>query len=413
MPPPGATSTAAPGIPSWPTGATAWPPGSSPRPAPSGASTCWRCRPTRCSTGCGPTVAATPRTTRRRPATRTAPRSSRASGSRRSAFEPARHRAAGHRPHGLALWAPGRDFPSRILDAADRAAAAGEPLRAVADEWGSPTYVDDLAEAIVGLLAEDAVAGIHHLVNGGVASRADWARDVLDRAGVAVAVEEVPSSDLGATVHAAAMGRARADCPAIRRAAARLAGCDGRLRPASPAGREGAGVSPDRAASSISGVRFGAVDRHVDSRGSFRELWRAGTGSPYVQANLSSSAAGVLRGLHLHRRQVDYWVVASGQGLPRPRRRAADARRDRQVARCRDARAGRRRLGGDPRGRRPRLPGARATRPALPRDQRLRRQRRARFRLGRPGSPRCPGRSRRRPDRAARPSPSATRRTPP
>ena len=32
-----------------------------------------------------------------------------------------------------------------------------------------------------------------------------------------------------------------------------------------------------------------------------------------MQANLSTSAAGVLRGLHLHRRQLDYWVVADGR----------------------------------------------------------------------------------------------------
>jgi dTDP-4-dehydrorhamnose 3,5-epimerase len=74
-------------------------------------------------------------------------------------------------------------------------------------------------------------------------------------------------------------------------------------------------VTADRPASSISGVRYGAVDRHVDSRGSFRELWRAGDSLPFVQANLSSSAAGVLRGLHLHERQVDYWVVASGRAF--------------------------------------------------------------------------------------------------
>jgi dTDP-4-dehydrorhamnose 3,5-epimerase len=30
---------------------------------------------------------------------------------------------------------------------------------------------------------------------------------------------------------------------------------------------------------------------------------------------LSTSAAGVLRGLHLHRRQLDYWVVASGRAF--------------------------------------------------------------------------------------------------
>lgn len=82
--------------------------------------------------------------------------------------------------------------------------------------------------------------------------------------------------------------------------------------------------------SSLDGVRFGAVTRHADSRGSFRELWRASTfpaltvtetgaqddAEPrFVQANLSTSAAGVLRGLHYHRRQLDYWVVASGRAL--------------------------------------------------------------------------------------------------
>ena len=74
---------------------------------------------------------------------------------------------------------PGRDFPSRILDAAERARAAGEPLRAVSDEWGTPTYTADVADAVVELLADDAVAGIHHLVNGLFATRADWASYVV------------------------------------------------------------------------------------------------------------------------------------------------------------------------------------------------------------------------------------------
>lgn len=87
--------------------------------------------------------------------------------------------------------ARGRDFPSRILEAAERARSSGEPLRVVADEWGTPTYVHDLAEAIVELLAEDRVAGIHHLVAEPAASRADWSRDVLARAGVAVDVVDV------------------------------------------------------------------------------------------------------------------------------------------------------------------------------------------------------------------------------
>ena len=89
---------------------------------------------------------------------------------------------------------PGNDFPSRILDAADRAAASGEPLRAVNDEWGTPTYTADVADAIVELLADDATAGIHHLVNGLFATRADWARYVVARAGIEIEVVDVPSS---------------------------------------------------------------------------------------------------------------------------------------------------------------------------------------------------------------------------
>jgi dTDP-4-dehydrorhamnose reductase len=87
---------------------------------------------------------------------------------------------------------PGRDFPSRILDAAERARAAGEPLRVVGDEWGTPTYTHDVAEAIVELLGADAAAGVHHLVNGLTATRADWARYTVARAGLLdVEVENV------------------------------------------------------------------------------------------------------------------------------------------------------------------------------------------------------------------------------
>lgn len=87
---------------------------------------------------------------------------------------------------------------------------------------------------------------------------------------------------------------------------------------------------PSPAPSSLAGVRYGALTRHADGRGSFRELWRAsafpaltaeetgaapGTEPRFVQANLSASATGVLRGLHYHRRQLDYWVVLSGAAL--------------------------------------------------------------------------------------------------
>jgi dTDP-4-dehydrorhamnose 3,5-epimerase len=73
----------------------------------------------------------------------------------------------------------------------------------------------------------------------------------------------------------------------------------------------------DRPPSALAGVRYGAVARHGDARGSFRELWRASAFADgrYVQANLSTSAPGVLRGLHLHRRQDDLWVVGAGRAF--------------------------------------------------------------------------------------------------
>jgi dTDP-4-dehydrorhamnose reductase len=95
---------------------------------------------------------------------------------------------------------PGSDFPAKIAAAALRARADGSALRAVSDEIGVPTYTPDLAEAIVELVAEDALTDaparwhIHHLVNGGRASRADWAREVLRAARIDVEVAEVPGS---------------------------------------------------------------------------------------------------------------------------------------------------------------------------------------------------------------------------
>jgi dTDP-4-dehydrorhamnose 3,5-epimerase len=65
----------------------------------------------------------------------------------------------------------------------------------------------------------------------------------------------------------------------------------------------------------IAGVRVGKVARHEDARGSFRELWRSSwfVDERFVQATASISAPGVLRGLHMHRRQTDHWVVSRGR----------------------------------------------------------------------------------------------------
>jgi dTDP-4-dehydrorhamnose reductase len=95
---------------------------------------------------------------------------------------------------------PGADFPARILAAADRARAKNETLDLVSDEFGCPTYAADLAAAIASLVelagkeGRNALGGIHHVVNGGRASRAEWAREVLRLAGVTVPTRDVPLS---------------------------------------------------------------------------------------------------------------------------------------------------------------------------------------------------------------------------
>ena len=89
---------------------------------------------------------------------------------------------------------PGNDFPTKILAAAERANAAGEPLKVVGDEFGTPTFTHDLAEAIVDVLGSDGWRGVFHVVNAGVATRATWARELFRQIGLHVEIEEVPAT---------------------------------------------------------------------------------------------------------------------------------------------------------------------------------------------------------------------------
>lgn len=74
--------------------------------------------------------------------------------------------------------AGGRNFPHRIIELADE---RGE-LRVVEDEVGSPTYVVDLAQAILQLINTGAY-GFYHFVNKGAVSRYEFARKILALSG--------------------------------------------------------------------------------------------------------------------------------------------------------------------------------------------------------------------------------------
>lgn len=64
------------------------------------------------------------------------------------------------------------------------------------------------------------------------------------------------------------------------------------------------------------GVVRSPVTPIEDPRGSFREVFRARrfpSARPIAQTNLSTSAAGVLRGMHFHRHQADHWWFVDGE----------------------------------------------------------------------------------------------------
>jgi dTDP-4-dehydrorhamnose reductase len=72
----------------------------------------------------------------------------------------------------------GRNFVQAVLNAARE----GKPLRVVTDEIATPTYNDDLVEAIDRLIVTGRF-GTYHFTNAGECSRFEFARYVLDRAG--------------------------------------------------------------------------------------------------------------------------------------------------------------------------------------------------------------------------------------
>lgn len=66
----------------------------------------------------------------------------------------------------------------------------------------------------------------------------------------------------------------------------------------------------------IAGVKLVDLRRFGDARGSlceaFRASWFGKHTNPWIQWNVSRSAANVVRGLHFHRRQTDYWHIVQG-----------------------------------------------------------------------------------------------------
>jgi dTDP-4-dehydrorhamnose reductase len=85
----------------------------------------------------------------------------------------------------------GRNFLSRVLDLAAR----GEAIRAISDQRSSPTFVVDLAGAILAL-AGSGRHGTYHVTNEGGCSYAEFCRYAVEIAGSPVAVTGVAGAEI-------------------------------------------------------------------------------------------------------------------------------------------------------------------------------------------------------------------------
>ena len=324
--------------------------GCSPRPVPRAASTSSSSRPTRCSTarrtdgrGYAPSDAPTPdQRVRGEQARRGDRRHRRVRGGagRRIGLPTGGGRSAGPqlaivrtawllRAAGQRL--PGQDRGRGRARGRGRRTAAGRRRRDrqpdLPPTW--PTRSSSCSRS-------GAPEGIHHFVNGGVVSRAGWAREVLGPGGGEVADRRGPGVDLGARLATARAGAcsSRRRCPSgepmrpwqealaddlpwrVRARAGAPVTAPARWRPAasapvSPPAGVGSSASSGTA---IRAARSGRSGGRAGTRRSTRR--RPGERTPrFVQANVSTSAVGVLRGLHLHRRQLDHWVVLEGRAI--------------------------------------------------------------------------------------------------
>jgi len=91
----------------------------------------------------------------------------------------------------------GKNFVKTILAVAAQKAEAGEPLRVVDDQVGSPTYAGHLAAAVDEALRQGVAPGLYHMAGSGYCSWCELAREVVQLAGIDVEIEPITTAELG------------------------------------------------------------------------------------------------------------------------------------------------------------------------------------------------------------------------
>ena len=68
-------------------------------------------------------------------------------------------------------------------------------LRVVSDQMMSPTATKDVADVVINMIKKDVAPGIWHVVNSGAATWYEFARQIVDRSGIAASVTPIASSE--------------------------------------------------------------------------------------------------------------------------------------------------------------------------------------------------------------------------
>lgn len=86
----------------------------------------------------------------------------------------------------------GKNFVEAILARAE----SGQPLRVVNDQTGRPTHAGDLAEALLTMIAKEA-KGTYHFANAEACTWNDFAKAIVEAAGISVEVSSMSTAELG------------------------------------------------------------------------------------------------------------------------------------------------------------------------------------------------------------------------
>ncbi len=94
------------------------------------------------------------------------------------------------------LYGPPTQGKKSFIDIMLDMAKEKKMINAVDDEFGQPTYVKDLAQALVFLTEEEKPFGTYHITNSGMASWYDWAREIFAVKGIKPNMAQIHSEGL-------------------------------------------------------------------------------------------------------------------------------------------------------------------------------------------------------------------------